>query len=72
MIESYLIFLNSYVMGNPQRFWRKVSKMFNLLEKFIWVYVSHLIPVFFLWCNQTIIHVFFLYFSIIYSLRPKI
>ncbi len=40
-------------------FWRKLSKRSNLLENFLWVYLSHPIPVFFLWSNQTIIPVFF-------------
>ncbi len=46
------------------RFWRKLSKRSDLLVKILWVYLSHLIPVFFLWSNQTIILVFFLCFAI--------
>ena len=47
------------------RFWRKLSKRSNLLVKILWVYLSHLIPMFFLWSNQTIIPVFFLCFVIL-------
>ena len=32
---------------------------------FLWVYLSYLIPVFFLRFNQTVIHVFFLHFTIL-------
>ncbi len=47
------------------RFWRKLSKRSNLLVKILWVYLSHPIPVFFLWSNQMIIPVFFLCFAIL-------
>ncbi len=46
-------------------FWRKFSKSSNLLENFLWVYLSHLIPVFFLRSNQTTIPMVFLCFAIL-------
>ena len=36
------------------------------MENFPRVYLSHMISVFFLWSNQTVIHVFFLCFTILY------
>ncbi len=46
-------------------FWRKFSKSSNLLENFLWVYLSHPIPAFFLRSNQMTIPVFFLWFAIL-------
>ena len=44
---------------------RKFNIHSNLLENFPRVYLSHLIPAFFLWSNQTVIPIFFLCFTIL-------
>lgn len=38
----------------------------NLMESFLRVYFSHPIPAFFLLSNQTIIHIFFMCYTILY------
>ena len=62
LFKSYEIPIEWHIVSG---FWRKLSKRSNLLENFLWVYISHPIPVFFLRSNQTIIPVFFLYFAIL-------
>jgi hypothetical protein len=49
------------------RFWRISNKRSNLLETFLYVYLSHLISVFFLCCIQTLYLEVFLYFKFLYD-----
>jgi hypothetical protein len=53
--QSYIDFRENLARGST----------LNLLLTFLWIYLSHLIPGFFLWFNQTVIPVFFLCFAIL-------
>lgn len=70
MIELYRIFSNSYRMDNSIEILEKLSKSSKLLENFLWVYLSYLIPVFFLQSNQMVISVFLLCFATLYFTLP--
>ena len=50
---------------NPTKVFETKDWIISYPLKFIWVYLSHPVPVFFLWSNQTVIPVFFLYFPIL-------
>lgn len=51
------------MMTRSSRFWRSSNKRSNLLETFICVYLSSLLPMFFQCCIQTLYLEVFLYFK---------